>query len=493
MATTTQQALGRVNKLYETLVRRRPGIREAYRYFVGEQPLVYATDQWKAFHSERYRDFADNWCGVVGQAPVDRLRLDGFSLGDNRTPAERALWDDWKRNDLELQSKQGFQAATIAKRSATLVWGDPVTEEPRVTFEHPEQFVVAYTADGRDPVAALKAWTEDATEYATLYTAAAVWKFQRPSYVVNDGRTESGIFVPTSTTVGALGGWTPRQPSSDDTWPIPNPLGEVPVVEWLNRPLLGGEPLSDIAGTMAMQNAINLLWAYMFTAADHASMPARVVTGTEPPKIPILDKQGQIIGSKPAKLEDLAQGRLLFLPGSKAGQSIGIEQWESARLDVFDKEIATAVAHVAAQTSTPGHYLLTNDAMANLNGDALTAAEVPLATKVENAQAFYGPAARRTLRLMAKVRGEDGLADALRLADLQWKDAAMHSLAQVADAATKDKSIGMSTRTILETRYGMGPDRVEQEMARIREEQTDPILAQIMKDALANPNTGASA
>jgi hypothetical protein len=474
---TSQDALLWVNRLYKVLTDRRPDIAKQFRYFEGEQPLVYATPQWKEFHAERYSGFSDNWCAVVAQAPVDRLRIDGFSLGDVRTAEERELWDDWKRNELPLHSKQGFLASTIAKRSATLVWGGE-DDEPVVTWEHPSQIAVSYSADHRQRRAALKAWVHEDTEYATLYLPDEVWKFERPTYIVHDGRTESGIIVPSS---GAgIGGWKPRQPDTDDTWPLSNPLGEVPVVEWLNRPLLGGEPLSDISGTMAMQDAVNTLWAYLFTAADHASMAARVVTGADWPQVPVLDKDGQKVGARPAKLEDLAQGRFLFIPGKDAR----IDQWEAARLDVFDKEIATAVAHIAAQTSTPGHYLLSNEKFANLNGDALTAAETPLATKSRNAAEFYSPAGRDTLRLMAKVRGRDALADSLRSAELQWHDPAMHSLSVVADAATKDRAVGLSLRTILETRYGMSPDRIDIELDRVAAEQSDPVLDRITRGLL---------
>src|SRR5690606_38901627 len=90
-----------------------------------------------------------------------------------------------------------------------------------------------------------------------------------------------GIAVPTSD----RSGWRPREGASPN--PMPNPLGTVPVVEFPNRPMLGAEPLSHIAGTISMQDAINLLWAYLFSAADFASMPARVVMGQEPPKLPI--------------------------------------------------------------------------------------------------------------------------------------------------------------------------------------------------------------
>ena len=480
MATTAQQALAWVNKLYKVLTDRRPEIKKSFDYFEGDQPLVYATPQWREFHAERYKGFSDNWCAVVAQAPVDRLRIDGFRIGKDRTDEQRALWDDWKRNELELQSKQGFLGSTIAKRSATMVWGD-AEDNPVVTWEHPSQIAVAYAADGsRRRLAGLKAWADESKEYATLSLPGALWKFERPAYVMHDGRTDSGIIIPAG--VAGVGGWQPRQPASDDVWPLPNPLGEVNMVEWLNRPLLGGEPLSDIAGTMAMQDAINALWAYMFAAADHASMAARVVTGADWPQIPVLDDKGQKIASRPAKLEDLAQGRFLFIPG----QNAKIDQWDAAKLDVFTDEVETAVGHIAAQTSTPGHYLLTNETFANLNGDALTAAEVPLATKVGNQHIFYNPSAKDTLRLMAKVRGNDALAESMRMAEMQWKDEAMHSLQQVADAATKDRAVGLSMRTILETRYGMDPDRIDIELDRIREEQVDPTLDRIAQGLIAD-------
>ncbi len=493
---TAQQALAWVDTLYGQLTSRRPAIDSFYRYFSGEQPLTYATAEWRSFHEDRYKGFSDNWCGVVGRAPVDRQRIDGFRLGtsvDVVTDDERELWSDWNRNELTAASNQGFLASTIAKRSYTLTWAD-ADDKPVVTWEHPSQVIVAYAADGsRARTAALKSWRDGDMEYATLYLPDEVWKFQRSSLSValNRGRTPSGIVVPMS--FAAISGWQPRE-VADEKWPLVNPLGVVPIVEWANRPLLGGEPISDIAGTMAMQDAINLLWAYLFTAADYASMPGRVVLGAEPPKIPVLDDNGQIIGSQPAKLEDLAKGRLLFLPGA-GDKNPTVAQYDAAKLDVFTNVVTQGVGHIAAQTSTPGHYLLTNEKFANLNGDALTAAEVPLATKVENQQTHFNPAAKETAALMALVRGKKDMAAAIRAADgrrfVQWKDPAMHSLGQVADAATKDKAVGLSMRTVLERRYGMTEDEIEREMQRIQAEAMDPVTAELLAKVRAGAGDSA--
>ena len=92
---TAKEALAWVDKLYKVLAARRPEIEKAFGYFEGDQPLAYASPQWKQFHADRYAGFSDNWCGVVGQVPVDRQEIIGFRLGgstDVVTDDERQCW-----------------------------------------------------------------------------------------------------------------------------------------------------------------------------------------------------------------------------------------------------------------------------------------------------------------------------------------------------------------------------------------------------------------
>ncbi len=483
---TSEQALQMTDRLYAALVKRRPTIKKRYDYLNGIQPLKFATDEWKSFHKERFDGFSDNWCEVVASSPVDRLRIIGLRVSgstDVITDDERELWADWQRNELTSQSNQGFLASSVASRSFTLVWGDD-DDAPEVTWERPDQAIIEYDATGRKRLRSLKAWVseEGDLEFATLYLSDEVWKFQRPVSVADRVR-DAGLELPAGVTLGS-GGWQPRE-VDDEPWPLTNPLGVVPMVEWANRPRLGGSPISDIDGVIPMQDTMNAMWGYLFPAADHASMPARVVMGGEPPKVPVLDADGQMIGTRPAKMDELNDKRFLYLTGATK-----IGQYEAATADFFLNVIIRALGHVAAQTRTPGHYLLTNEKFANLNGDALTAAEVPLATKVGNQQAHYNPAAKETAALMALVRGKTDLAAAIRSSDgerfVHWKDPAMHSLAQVADAATKDRAVGMSLRTVLERRYGMTEPEIERELERIREERrVDP-------EALLDPVTLAA-
>ena len=80
---TAKEALAWVDKLHKVLrlaAGRRS--RRRSRYFEGDQPLAYASPQWQQFHADRYQGFSDNWCGVVGRSPVERLRIDGIRVGD---------------------------------------------------------------------------------------------------------------------------------------------------------------------------------------------------------------------------------------------------------------------------------------------------------------------------------------------------------------------------------------------------------------------------
>lgn len=454
---TMQYALTEVGRLYSRLNERRADVVKRDAYYRGEQRLEFMSDRFRAWQEERKLSrFSDNWCRVIADSPAERLEVTGFRLDDESalTNTERQLWDWWKRNDMDLQSSQGFLESGIASTSYVLVWGDPDTDEPTLTWEHPSQVIVDYdTERPRVRRAALKAWREDKTEYATLYLPDAVWKFQR--HVSEHASFGDGPM------------WTPRR-IPDETWPLPNPLGVVPFVEFPNRPLLNQAPLSEIAGAMALQDAINLLWAYLFTAADFASLPARVVMGAEMPKMPVLDKNGQQVGEKQIELGTLEQGRMLWL----TGQNASIGQWNAADLKVFTDVVEVAVGHLAAQTRTPQHYLIGK--MANLSAESLRAAEAGLAKKVNEMQTFFSPAVREVFRLMAITQDDPELAAACRGGRVLWKDAETRSEAQLVDALLKLQTIGFPFGWLAE-KYGLS----DAELARVesmRSESLDRLM-----------------
>lgn len=492
MALTLEQAQARTQKLYDQLSNRRGPIQKAEEYYRGKQRLRFASDKWQEYHAERYKDFCDNWCAPVANSPSERLRIDGFRLDEDPTvtDVEKALWRDWQANDMEAQSSQGFLHSIIGARSYVLVWGDE-DDNPIATWERGDQVVVGYDVErpGRR-LAALKTWVDENTEFATLYTDDEVWKWQRPYLETSAAygptpptagtffETTSGLVVP----VTDRSGWKPRE--GVETNPMPNPLGVVPVVEFPNRPMLGAEPLSDISGTMAMQDAINLLWAYLFTSADFASMPARVVMGQEPPKIPILDESGNKVGEKQVDLKKLAQDRILWL----TGEHTKIGQWDAAKLDVFTGVVETGVTHVAAQTRTPPHYLILGKGMVNVNAEGMKAAEIGLVMKVGEEQLFFGPAAREVFKLFALVRNQKAVAERARFGVVQWKDAENRSEAQLVDALQKLSAIGFPFQWIAE-RYGLSQTEVLRLLAMKKSEAEQDPMAEIARQVAGGGTT----
>lgn len=483
MPLTAAEAADLVDDLYEELNERcrRPRYAELDGYFRGKHPLQFASATWREFHGDRYRGFSDNWCQVVPSVFAERIEHTGFRLNERSgqtgmTPGEQRLADAWARNEMDSQSSQGFLTTAIAGTSAVMVWADPDDEsKAEITWESPDQVIVC-SEPGR-PMRrkhALKTWCDDDVEFATLYTADEVWKFERPEgrrVQVVGGRTPGGLELPEGSAFSLIGegGWEQRKDIGTESWPMSNPLGVVPFVEVPNRPLLGGRPISEIDGARAMQDSINLLWAYLFNAADHASMPARVVMGQEPPKIPILDDTGRKVGEKAVELKDLANSRILWL----TGQNTSINQWEPAKLSVFTEVMGTAIRHMASQTRTPLHSLVGE--LTNVNGETVIAMDAGLVGKVREFEKHCAARIREIYRLVSLVE-DQSLAEQCRLGTVLWSNAETRLQSQASDAALKDKQVGLSLRTILQARYGMDDQQIEVELDNIRAEQEDPQL-----------------
>lgn len=454
-----------VSLLESELINRRTEIDRNNDYYRGKQPLQFASKEWSKYHGERYRDFSDNWVQVVADSPIERLTVNGVKpMGSDQADSES--WRVWQENALDADSQLGFLAAVNSARSFVLVWGNPDDEStPVVTFEDPSQCIVVYEPGSRrDRRAALKRWQDGQNEFATLYLRDEVWKLSRP--LIAQKKTPQMADVDEE-----LKKWRPRDPDEiDEPNPQPNPMGAVPMVELPNRPLLVEEPISDVAGVVTMQDAINLLWAQLFVTGDFASFPQRVILGAEMPTVPVLNEAGEEVSRKPIDLQKFAVDRVQWIEDDGTAK---IDQWEAAKLDTFTDVIEVAVGHIAAQTRTPQHYLIGR--MANLSGDALIAAETGLVKRVEEKQLWFGQALREMFSLVALAQGDEPKARSLRAGQVLWADAESRSHAQLADALLKLRQIGFPFQYLAQ-RYGLNPAEVDDLMTmKRREAEMDPV------------------
>lgn len=456
-------------KILESLVtelqHRRTDVDELSRAYQGERSLRFASESFKDFFDNRYDRFSDNWCGIVADAPHERLEITGIRL-PGQQDGDEELFADWRRTDSDALSDLAFLDAIIAKRAYALVWGDR-DGTPLVTWEHPSQAIVGYDPETRARKAGAKVWADENFDYATLYLPEQVWKFQRDRTKVD---TE---FAPV---IGPMltGGWALRAEGM-----IPNPLGKVPLVEFANRPRLMAEPHSDISGALAMQDAINLFWAELFAVADEATIGQRGIIGAEMPVMPILDADGNVTGEKPIDLKKWRKDKVAWIEDAGAKQF----EWQPAKMDPFTSVIEVMVGHVAAQTRTPAHYLLIGGTMANVSADAMKALEVGLVERTKEKTQHFGRAARDVFELIALVRDEPAKAEQARGGVVLWRDIENRSDAQVADAALKDRTIGLPLQYILENRYNLSPSEIERVMAMRDAEALDPQIQAILGES----------
>lgn len=460
-----------LNQLAEQLGKREKEWKHFDAQYRGEHKLQFASPEFSAYMAHRYADFSDNWTQVVADAPTERLELIGVRpYGTRRRAGDDKLWRDWIENEADYYSDLAWLDAIIARRAFSLVWGTD-DDEPEVSWENPSQAIVGYDPGTRRRKAGAKIWRDESKEFGTLYLPDGLYKFERPAVLPN-GATGSGLIIP-----GGVGGWRPREVEGEP-WPLPNPLGEVPLVEHENRARLIGDPISDVQGTIAMQNAINLLWSYLFNAADFASFPQRVVLGSERPKTPILDDQGQVIGERDIPLEKFAVDRVLFFEGENAK----IDTWPEAKLTAYTEVVEIAVGHIAAQTRTPAHYLLIGKGPSNVSGDALKALETGLVKRTGEKTKQFGRSAREVFRLMAKVRGDEKKARAVAAGTVLWRDVESRSDAQHVDALQKRKDMGYPFEWLAE-QDGLSPTEIKRLMEmRRREAEIDPLALMERRD-----------
>lgn len=453
----------RVKALADELESRQPDI-ESYldRYEGKAGTLKWASEKFDEYFKNRFAGFKDNWCMPVIDASAERMRVLGIRPYGEVSGIDEQLQRDWIGTDSETGSAEAFVLQTATGRAFSLVHpAESPDKRPSVTWEHPSTAIVntnPITGEDRD---GLVMWRDDEYDFATYYTPEALVRFKRET---NQQRYEQ------TGPMAKNGGWF----LVDDENPIvPHHLGELPLTEVRNKSLLGSAPMSDISGVAALQDAVNLVWAYLMNALDQASLPARVVTGADVPKVPVLDKDGQQIGEQDVELDELVNEKIMFIPGS---ENIRVEEWTAANLETFSKVISQIVEHIAAQTRTPPHYLVAK--MINTAAESLNIAEAGLVSKVRERILYADRGIKKTFRLLAAARGATPeRIDSLRSGRLVWDNIQYRSESQMADVGVKLKSAGFPQQNIVE-RLVTDPMEVARIMEMVeKERQMDPFLA----------------
>lgn len=423
-------------------------------YYDGDQPLKFATPEYKAQFGTQYEGFRDNWCAPTADAVPEKLEFLGLRLARTDDAAKRSADTEfariWSVNEGQAESSMAWTESAVAKRAFAMVWGEgDDSRTPEITFEAGDEAIVSYEPGTRRRLYGLKMWPQDEhwtygtlmtrAEYddnGVLMTPAYLWKFQKRSSAF-----VSSLVLPSTVT---WGGWEVRE-VPNEPWPLENPSGVIPLIELPNRPRLKGrEPISEVAGVMAMQDAINTMWSYMFTAADFAAMPQRVLLGAAMPKIPVLDKDGQVVPGVFKTVEELLEPVLRRRLQAFQGDNAKIDQWDPADLEPFSKLIDFAVGHVAAQSRTPVDRFVTGQTIANVNEPGLKALNESHIAKVGETATYLSGGVREIAVVSYLMVDDQARADAARSATVEWEDFEARSDAAMGDKLLKWKQVGFS-------------------------------------------------
>ena len=455
---TAEQINGIANLLALKIENRRPDIRKHTDYVRGRRgTLKFASDEFRRYMADRFSSFADNWCLPVAQAPVERTHFKGFIPYDDVKLTSHVM-KCWERNDCDRKLQEAALMMTTARRSFGLVTQKP-NGDARISFEHPDSAAVHYDALTGDIDAGFLVRYDEDNEYGTLLLPDVIFDVVR---VRASGDLETDRLPP------GVNGWRFLQDSAR-----PNPYGEVPMVELRNQMLLDNMPISDIEQVESMQDAVNVCWAYTLNALDFASMPSRVIMGGDSLVEPVFDKDGQQVGEKPVELDKQVMERITQI----TGENVSIGEWTASNLGAFLPVIQKAVEHIAAETRTPGHYLLTS---AEVPATGYEVAEAGLVSKTLERISFMKQPVRELCRLAMLTEADGESANIIADSKVVFATPQYRSEALMADAMLKYKQLGYPLQWIAE-QMGQSPDDIDRIMRMKQDEESDPEMSEIAR------------
>lgn len=388
-------------------------------YVRGEQPLAFLSPDVQAQVGDRIPQLVLNVPRVVLGSIEERLDVEGFALTRNGD-VDEALLDIWQANDLDEWSQICHYEALKHGISFVTVWSNPDNDDiPRIAVESATQMAVRFAPGTRRVDAAAKRWMDrDAdgknVERAVLYTPEVIEKYSRPA--------ANTFAVPAAIPGLGSGGWR-----LDET--LDNPLDEVPVVPFINRPSLtdmSGE--SELVDVMPLTDGVNKLLSDMMVVAEHYVEPRRYATGMQVPREAA--QNARLREEVRQQWDEATRGKTWV-----AGEGVSFGQFASADLQNFKTGVDLILSKVAFITGLAPHMLgITTDNPAS--AEAIRSSESPLIRRVRRKMRTFGGSWERVMRLALKVRDGSVPDEALSM-ETRWANPETRTFAQDADAVSK--------------------------------------------------------
>lgn len=441
-----------LRKLHAELVGRRPVIEKAEAYYDGAHNLAFAGEKFLEAFGGLFHAFADNWCGVVVNAPEERMEVQGFRVNKSTT-ADAGAKRLWEANELDLQSGMGHLDGLISGAFYVTCWQGDDEKTPEITVDSSTMTVVeCHPKIRRRRTAALRSYVaDDGYEHAELFFPEAVYLFRSQAK-----RTAGGMVDP-GRARWVIEDQLDVRSDLDSSGKMANPLGVVPVVEFLNMPRLtisrraGWAAHSELSSVMPLQDAVNKLVADMLVASEFAAFPQRHLTGYEPDDK--IGADGKPTGETLPPNFKSGPGKLWWLEeeGAKFGQ------FDAADLSSSVSSIELVVQHIASISATPPHYLRAS--ADRLSGESIKSAESGLVAKVRRKTRGWGAGWEEVMRLAGKIANLPELAGAQQMETI-WRDPETRTESEHVDAVSKKKDLDVPAPQLWEE-LGYTPEQID--------------------------------
>lgn len=440
------------DKLYKRLCDRRDEIAFFDDYYSGNHPLPWLAPQARDEFRRILQMTRSNYMGLVCDAVAERANVEGFRFGSDAN-ADKDTWRIWQANNLDADSDKAWLESLISGASYFLAAPNPKdASTPFVWVEHASQCVVAYEpgTNRRVRKAGLKVWDDDWTDelHATLYLmeAGQLWLYKYRAKTPKSGGDPI---------------WD-RRVTPGEAWPAKGQMDALPLIEVPNNPRLLSGGVSELYDLTDIQDRINKTLADRLITQDFGAFPQKWAVAW-----PSEDEDGN------PNTIDVGRNRMVTteVTETKFGQ------WEAAPLDPYSAAKREDVKDIASRSRTPAQYLLGE--MSNVNGETLKASESGLISKVTQRCRPWGEAAEDVMRL---ARGLAGLSQPTDLETI-WTDPQYRTEGERTDAAVKRLASRISSLRQARVDVGYSQTTIAQLEEDDKREASDPILAQIVKDA----------
>ena len=144
------------------LDRRAGPLDRMWDYYRGEAHVLYATAKFREAFGQLLNEISDNWCSVVVDSAVERLRVTGFRFGADES-ADDDAWDIWQASYMDADQVQAHEEASVTGLCYLLV--QPPADDadlPRISPLSPlEAITVNAPADRRRRIAGYRRFVNE--------------------------------------------------------------------------------------------------------------------------------------------------------------------------------------------------------------------------------------------------------------------------------------------------------------------------------------------